>query len=274
MQAHVAELLDTNRKKTDDSGQVTRRIDEVRNLVENLQALGDRNAVVTHQLRDSIDAIRSELEQVRRDIIRNEDAVKVVDQEARRRIAEVAQVTEGFGSRMDEIRSDLAHSFDLIEEVKRSIVHIDPTLEELREADATTRVEVNRLQAQSVERHEMLVERIDDSRANSETHLLELRTSMDQRFERVSERIERLTEELRQVEFKASTVALSIDELKQTDAGLRREVWSLHEQRLRARLEQVQQELEQVTGNRRVMEAEARVTPDQDQPKTIRSLDM
>jgi hypothetical protein len=120
----------------------------------------------------------------------------------------------------------------------------------------------------------MLVERIDDSRANSETHLLELRTSMDQRFERVSERIERLTEELRQVEFKASTVALSIDELKQTDAGLRREVWSLHEQRLRARLEQVQQELEQVTGNRRVMEAEARVTPDQDQPKTIRSLDM
>ena len=274
MQAHIGEMLDTNRKKTDDSGQVTRRIDEVKNLVENLQALGDRNAVVTHQLRDSIDAIRSEMEQVRRDIIRNEDAVKVVDQEARRRIAEVAQVTEGFGSRMDEIRSDLAHSFDLIEEVKRSIVHIDPTLEELREADATTRVEVNRLQAQSVERHEMLVERIDDARANSETHLLELRTSMDQRFERVSERIERLTEELRQVEFKASTVALSIDELKQNDAGLRREVWSLHEQRLRARLEQVQQELEQVTGNRRVMEAEARVTPDQDQPKTIRSLDM
>ena len=40
------------------------------------------------------------------------------------------------------------------------------------------------------------------------------------------------------------------------------------------RLEQVQQELEQVTGNRRVMETEARVTPDQDAPKTIRSLDM
>jgi chromosome segregation ATPase len=274
MQAHIAELLETNRKKTDDSGQVTRRIDEIRSLVENLQALGDRNAVVTHQLRDSIDAIRSEVEQVRRDIIRNEDAIKVVDQEARRRIAEVGQVTEGFGSRMDEIRSDLAHSFDLIEEVKRSIVHIDPTLEELREADAAARVEVNRLQAQSVERHEMLVERIDDARANSETHLFELRTSMDQRFERISERIERLTEELRQVEFKASTVALSIDELKQTDAGLRREVWSLHEQRLRARLEQVQQELEQVTGSRRVMEAESRTAPDPNTPKTIRSLDV
>jgi chromosome segregation ATPase len=274
MQAHVAELLDTGRKKSDDSGQSQRRIEEVRGLVDNLQALGDRNAVVTHQLRDSIDAIRSELEQVRRDIIRNEDSVKVVDQEARRRIAEVGQVTEGFGSRMDEIRSDLAHAFDLVEEVKRSVAHVDPTLEQLRETDASSRVELNRLQAQSVERHEMLVERIDDARANSETHLLEMRTSMDQRFERISERMERLTEEFRQLEFKVSTVGLSIDELKQTDAGLRRELWSLHEQRLRARLEQVQQELEHVAGSRRVVDAEARVEPDPDAPKTIRSLDL
>jgi chromosome segregation ATPase len=274
MQAHISELLEGTRKKADDTGQYQRRVDELKTLIENLQALGDRNAVVTHQLRDSIDAIRSEMEQVRRDIIRNEDAVKIVDQEARRRLAEVAQVTEGFGSRMDEIRSDLAHAFDLVEEVKRSIVHIDPTLEQLREADASTRVELNRLQAQSIERHEMLVERIDDARANSETHLLELRTSMDQRFERISERIERLTEEFRQLEFKVSTVGLSIDELKQTDAGLRRELWSLHEQRLRSRLEQVQQELEHVSGSRRTVEAEARVEPDPESPKTIRSLDL
>jgi chromosome segregation ATPase len=143
----------------------------------------------------------------------------------------------------------------------------------LREADATTRVELNRLQAQSVERHEMLVERIDDVRANSDTHLLELRTAMDQRFERISERMERLTEEFRQLEFKVGTVGLTLDELKQTDAGLRRELWSLHEQRLRARLEQVQQELDSVTGSRRVLEAEARTQPDPDEPKTIRSLD-
>jgi chromosome segregation ATPase len=273
MQAHIGELIEVNRKKADDSGLSQRRIDEVKTLIDNLQALGDRNAVVTHQLRDAVDAIRSEVEQVRREILRNEDAIKVVDQEARRRIAEVAQVTEGFGSRMDEIRSDLAHAFDMVEEVRRSVAHVDPTLETLREADAATRVELNRLQAQSVERHEMLVERIDDTRANADIHLLELRTSMDQRFERASERMERLTEEFRQLEFKVSTMGLSLDELKQTDAGLRREVWALHEQRLRSRLEQVQQELEQVTGSRRSVEAEARTVPDPDAPKTIRSLD-
>ncbi|HRA48848.1 MAG TPA: hypothetical protein PK819_12335, partial [Thermomicrobiales bacterium] len=189
MQAHIAELIEINRKKADDTGQSQRRIDEAKTLIDNLQALGDRNAVVTHQLRDAVDAVRSEVEQVRRDILRNEDAIKVVDQEARRRIAEVAQITEGFGARMDEIRSDLAHAFDMVEEVKRSVVHVDPTLAELREADASTRVELNRLQAQSVERHEMLVERIDDTRLNADTHLVELRTSMDQRFERASERM-------------------------------------------------------------------------------------
>ena len=96
---------------------------------------------------------------------------------------------------------------------------------------------------------------------------------MDQRFERASERMERLTEEFRQLEFKVTTIGLGIDELKQNDAGLRREVWSLHEQRLRARLEQVQQELEQVSGGRRSAEAEARATPDENAPKSIRSLD-
>src|SRR6478736_1102512 len=71
-QSAQARAIDENRTRQ-------QLADLEQNLDENLQALGDRNAVVTHQLRDSIDAIRSEMEQVRRDIIRNEDAVKVVD---------------------------------------------------------------------------------------------------------------------------------------------------------------------------------------------------
>jgi chromosome segregation ATPase len=120
----------------------------------------------------------------------------------------------------------------------------------------------------------MVVERIEDTRANQETHLIELRSSMDQRFERISERIEKLNEEFRQLEFKVSNVGLSLDELRQTDAGLRRELWSLHEQRIRIRLEQVQQELENASGSRRSMEAQVRVPEDPAEPKTIRSLDL
>ena len=274
LQAHVSELLEASRKKVDDSSQVQRRFDELRTLIDNLQALGDRNAVVTHQLRDTLDGTRREIDQVRRDLIRNEDAVKIVDQEARRRVAEVGQVVETFSARLDELRSDLAHAFDLIEETKRSIVHVDPTLGELREADAATRIDVNRIQAQAIERHEVLAERIDDVRSATETIASDLRNSTDERFERINDRLEALNEEHRELGYKLSTLNLTFDELRQVDASLRRDIWSLHEQRIRMRLEQVQQELDAITGQRRTAEAASQPEPAPTEPPTIRSLDL
>ena len=273
IQAHVSELIEGSRKKVDDTGQTQRKFDELRTMIDTIQALGDRNAVVTHQLRDSQDGLRSEIDQVRRDLLRNEDAVKIVDQEARRRIAEVQQTTAAFSARLDELRSDLAHSFDMIEETKRSIVHVDPTLEELREADAGVKIEVTRNHAQAVERHEVLVERIEDGRQVVETIAAELRQSSEQRYERLGERMEAIGEEFRELGYKLGTLNLALDELRQVDTTLRRDLWSLHEQRVRIRMEQVQQELDLVTGARRTVETETRAETPAAGPPTIRSLD-
>lgn len=273
IQAHVSELIEGSRKKVDDGTQTQRKFDELRTMIDTIQALGDRNAVVTHQLRDSQDGLRSEIDQVRRDLLRNEDAVKIVDQEARRRIAEVQQTTAAFSSRLDELRSDLAHGFDMIEETKRAIVHVDPTLEELREADAGVRIEVTRNHAQAVERHEVLVERIEDGRQVVETIAAELRQSSEQRYERLGERMEKITEEYRELGYKLGTLNLALDELRQADTSLKRDLWSLHEQRIRIRMEQVQQELELVTGARRTVETEIRADTPAAGPPSIRSLD-
>ena len=273
IQAHVSELIEGSRKKVDDTGQTQRKFDELRTMIDTIQALGDRNAVVTHQLRDSQDGLRSEIDQVRRDLLRNEDAVKIVDQEARRRIAEVQQTTAAFSARLDELRSDLAHSFDMIEETKRSIVHVDPTLEELREADAGVKIEVTRNHAQAVERHEVLVERIEDGRQVVETIAAELRQSSEQRYERLGDRMEAIGEEFRELGYKLGTLNLALDELRQVDTTLRRDLWSLHEQRVRIRMEQVQQELDLVTGARRTVETETRAETPAAGPPTIRSLD-
>ena len=268
--AHVNELLEASRKKTDDTGQHLRRYDELRGMIEHVQALGDRNAVMTHQLRDSIDNVRGETEQVRRDLLRNEDAIKIVDQEARRRIAEVVQASADVSSRIDELRSDVAHTFDLIEETRRSITHVDPTLEELRQIDIALRQDIVRFQQQAIERHETVIERQEDTRQAVDGQFAELRTAMEQRYERLGERIEAVDEQFRELGYRLSTFVLQLDELKQVDGTLRRDLWALHEQRVRLRLEQVQQELDLVTGSRRV--AEAAPAPD---PKagTIRSLD-
>ena len=270
LQAHVNELLEVSRKKTDDTGQHQRRYDELRGMIEHLQALGDRNAVITHQLRDSIDNVRSETEQVRRDLLRNEDAVKIVDQEARRKVSEVAQAGEGVTIRLDELRSDLAHSFDLIEETRRSIVHVDPALEELRQVDVVLRQDITKFQQQAIERHETLVERQEDNRQAVDSQFAELRTTMEQRYERLGERIEAVNELYRELGYRLGTFVLQIDELKQVDGSLRRDLWTLHEQRVRLRLEQVQQELDLVTGSRRIAEASA---PSETKPASVRSLD-
>ena len=44
-----------------------------------------------------------------------------------------------------------------------------------------------------------------------------------------------------------------------SDAALHRDIWYLHEQRVRVRLEQVQEELDLATAQRRDAESEARV---------------
>jgi chromosome segregation ATPase len=75
LQAHVVELLEAARQKVDDSGQYKKRDEELQVQIDHVSAQIDRSAVVSHQLRDSIDAIRGEIDGIRRDIIRAEDAV-------------------------------------------------------------------------------------------------------------------------------------------------------------------------------------------------------
>ncbi|HEY8448622.1 MAG TPA: hypothetical protein VIL01_16085 [Thermomicrobiales bacterium] len=251
LQAHVNELVEASRRKTDDTSQHLKRYDELRSLIEHLSAVGDRNAVVAHQLRDSIDNLRGETDQLRRDILRNEDAIKIVDQESRRRIAEVVEADAALSARLDELRSDVTHALDLIEETRRSIVHIDPALEELRGVDATIKQDIARVHTQAVERHEVLVDRIEDQRQAVDAQFVEIRQSAEQRFERLAERIDEVTELYRELGLRIGAVAHQLDELRLADSSLRRDMWALHEQRVRLRLEQAQQELDLVTSQRR-----------------------
>jgi chromosome segregation ATPase len=257
LQAHVGELIEASRRKTDDTGQHQKRYDELRGLIEHLTAVGDRNAVVTHQLRDSIDNVRGETDQLRRDILRSEDAIKIVDQEARRRITEVAQVGQNYSARIDEIRSDLTHAFDLIEEYRRSIVHIDPALNDLREVDVGLRQDINRFHTQAIERHEIVVDRLEDNRQATDAQFVEIRQAAEQRYERLGERIDEINELHRELGLRISAVAHQLDELRLVDAAIRRDIWQLHEQRVRLRLEQAQAELDLVTGQRRTADAPA-----------------
>ena len=256
LQAHVMELLETSRKKTDDTGQYRQRDDELQAQIEHLAAHNDRTVVMVHQLRDSIDGVRGESDQLRRDVIRAEDAIKIVDQETRRRVAEAAQAGQDVGARLDELRSDLGHLFDLIDDTRRSVAHVDPALEELRGVDVGLRQDTARFQAQAIERHELLLERAEDMRQETDARFDEVRQAAEHRYERLAERIEDLGEAQRELGFRITALGGQLDELRLVDAGLRRDLWLLNEQRVRLRLEQAQQELEAVAAQRRDAESE------------------
>jgi chromosome segregation ATPase len=247
----VAEIIDTIRLKADDTAQYQQRDDELQTQIEHLSAHVDRTGVLIHQVRDSIDAVREETDGLRRDIVRAEDSIKIVDQEARRRTAEVAHEGETVTARIDELRSDLGHLFDLIDDTRRSIVHIDPSLEELREVDAVARQEVARVQAQGVERHELLLERVEDMRGDIDARFADVRQALEQRHERLAERIDDLNDAHRELGFRISQLSGQLDELRLVDAAMRRDLWLLNEQRVRLRLDQAQQELDLISAQRR-----------------------
>jgi chromosome segregation ATPase len=259
LQAHVSELLEASRRKVDDSQQTMKRFEEIETIIEHLSAVSDRTSAISHTLRESIEAFRAEVDGLHRDIIRAEDAVKIVDQEARRRATDVIAITEGYSARIDELRADLAHLYDSLEDTRRGLVHVDPTLDELRAGELQLRQDLNRLQAQSTERHDLLIEVQDDHRQETDARFEHLRGAIEERIERLNERLEESGEGQREFSYKLSDVNSALEELRQVDATLHRDIWYLHEQRVRVRLEQIQEELDTVTAQRRDAESEAQV---------------
>jgi len=257
LQAHVSELLEASRRKVDDTGQTEKRIDELVTMMEHLAALGDRSNAIAHGLRDNIDSVKGEVEGFRRDIIRAEDAIKIVDQEARRRTADVRDIAESYSARLDELRADLGHIYDSFEDQRRGLVHVDPSLDELRSETLVLRQELSRQQGQIAERHDVLLEMHDDARLETDARFEQLRQTIDERLERLGERQDDLAEQFRELTYKMNDISSSLDDLRQVDASIHRDVWYLHEQRVRTRLEQIQQELDATTAQRRDAEEEA-----------------
>lgn len=258
LQAHVTEILEESRKKVDDTAKNEQRFEELTTMIEHLSALGDRTSTLTHGLRDTIDGLRGELDGLRRDIIRTEDAIKIVDQEGRRRTADVQDVAESYNSRIDELRSDLAHLYDLLENTRRGLVHVDPTLDELRQAEESLRQEFTRHQTLAEERHDMLIEMHDDARQETDARFEQLRQTMDERIDRLNERLEEVNEMHRELSYRIGSINSDIEELRQMDTALHRDIWYLHEQRVRIRMEQIQEELDAATTQRRDAENELR----------------
>lgn len=259
LQSHMTDLLEQNRRKVDDSTQNKERFGELGTNVEHLSAQTDRTSAIAHGLRDGLDALRAEIDELRRDILRTDDATKIVDQDSRRRVQGVTDTIDGFNARLDEIRADITHVGETVDDTRRSLVHIDPSLDELRTGEQGLRNDLTKVQSVQDDRYDQLVDSIEEQRQETDARFDQLRHTLEERIERLNERLEESNDSIRETGYKLSEVNSQLEELRQQDAALHRDIWYLHEQRVRVRLEQVQEELDLATAQRRDAEGEARV---------------
>lgn len=254
IQAHVAELLETARRQRDDVSHDTKRYDDLRSLIDHLGAHSERQVAVSQALRDSIENVRVEVERQQRDLLRIDDATKIVDQDGRRRLTEAVQQIENLNARMTEELSGVKALSARVDEVEQSLNSVWPIFDANRESQQRLESDIERYHTQSVERDDLVAERVEEVRQQAEAQLNNLDAATSQRFERLTTRTEQLDEVDRDLAYRLSLIEMQIEELARIDQRLRREMWYLNEQRARLRVEQSQQELEQVIDARRQAE--------------------
>jgi chromosome segregation ATPase len=222
--------------------------------VEHLAAHGERQGTVSKSLGESVEAIRAEIERMQRDLLRTNDGVKIVEQEGRRRIAEVTQQIENYGIQILDASGRYERLQSQIEELREAGQEVDPQFETVWKAQKRTDEEIARFQSQAVERDELMAERIEAVYKQLDTGIGDVREIAEQHHERIGQRADKLEDVDRELAYRLNMLEMQIDELRQVDQQLRREVWYLNEQRARVRYEQAQQELEAVIEARRKVE--------------------
>ncbi|MCX7623553.1 MAG: hypothetical protein RMK01_08580 [Thermomicrobium sp.] len=245
LQAQVAELLDAVRRQREDTGQDTRRYDELRVLIEHLAAHIERLSATDQSLRGGLEAVTNEVERLGREVTRLHDAVRIVEQDVRRRIAEALQVIETIQVQLKEGAARDSRLEEELERVREELTAIPQHFEDLRGATQRLAAELERVRSHTSERDELLLERVEELRQQFDQALRDLAAVGDQRAERIDAEFEQLEAVDRELRYRIDLIELKLEELREIDRQLRAELWRLLEQRVRLRFEQAQQELEQ-----------------------------
>ncbi|MCA1670421.1 MAG: hypothetical protein LC793_24180 [Thermomicrobia bacterium] len=142
-------------------------------------------------------------------------------------------------------------------------------------ADARQEEVVATVNEQALERHDLVLERLEEVRQQGDAVDRDLRHAAEERDAYIASRVDLSDEALRGIAHRVSLVNTRVDEVGQRIADVRKELAHASEQQVRARFKQVQQELEEVVElNRRAMTTES--TPDEPPPSprgNLRPLD-
>jgi chromosome segregation ATPase len=254
LQAHVAELLEAMRRQREDTGQDTRRYDELRILIDHLASHVERLSVVGQSLRSSIDAVTAEVERLGRELSKVQDGLRIVEQEVRRRVTEVFQEIESLKPQIKEGQAKQQMTQAQIEGLREDLETVEPRFSELSMEIDRLAAEIERVRSHALERDELANERLEELRQQFDVQLRDIAAISEQRHSRTGEQLDQLVAVDRELTYRVDLIEVRLEELREIDRQLRSELWRLQEQRARLRLEQAQQELERIIEARQQME--------------------
>lgn len=274
LQAQTAELIEQTRARRDTTDVTNRRFDELQGQITRTFAQQDRVVEVIKALRESIEEVRVEAAQAKRDIQRVEDAIRIVDSEAKRRIVEVEQRIDVIPPRVDEALKRIAAIETAFKSVGEEFGRIHNSLNGLAAVDMRQEEVYVTFNEQALERHDLVLERLEEVRQQGDAVARDLRHAAEERDAYLASRVDLSDDALRDVAHRISLVNTRVDDVGQRIADVRKELARASEQQVRARFKQVQEELEEVVElNRRVMTSEGNVDEAAPQRPTLRTLE-
>jgi chromosome segregation ATPase len=246
LQARIADLTREMRDKFQELGQDRPRFDELQARIDRLPPQVERGAEIARQAREDVDAVRREIDGVRADWRKVNDAIGIVDQDARRRASDLTVKLDDVNVRIDAVKDELPPLDVQIDRVRHELHQALPNFETLAAADTALKEEIDRLGTLSFDRHVQAMARADEAREMIDERVRVVERLNDTRFSSTMARFAELDEADRSLGHRITLLAVRLEELREQDTAIRIELRRLEELRVRLRLEQAQQEAKTV----------------------------
>ncbi len=245
VQSQVIELIEQSRSRRDTTDVTARRFEELQGQINRTAAQQDRVMDVMKTLRESIDEVRVEGAQARRDYQRVEDAIRIVDSEAKRRVVEIEQRIEVLPPRIEENIKRIAGIENLLKGLGDEFARIHHNLQSLATVDIRQEEIYTTFNEQALERHDLVLERLEEVRQQGDAMARDLRHAAEERDAFLSSRVDVSDDSLRDVAHRISLVNTRVDEVGMRIADSRKEFARAVDLQARMRLKAVQEEMEE-----------------------------
>lgn len=241
LQAQMAELIDQLRQEREQITHGERQVEAVRAQVEGYRNDIARALETARLAREALDGVHQAQSALAREIQKAGDQVRLIEQEARRRMVEVEQEVANVAVRIDEVASYRPVLEESIRQARDELVAFQPQLDALGARYGQQMQALARVQAQAEERDGLIQGRLEEVRTALTEEIGRIMDAVDEAVDGIHARIAVWEEGQRELNGRLSQTSVQVSALQGRDDRLAELLRRTEERLVLQRLEQAQQ---------------------------------